>query len=122
MYRRKTPGHPRINRSEIKDTQKCKQFNHEATNVILAPTSANEAWSTLHDGIYKAAIAAVGKSVKKNVDWFEANLVTLIPLVNEKITALLTYKTYPSIRNRESLQKYANRGEKMCPELLARPL
>ena len=67
MHRRKTTGHPRINRNEIKDTQKCKQFNNEATNVILAPKSANEVWNTLRDGIYKAANAAFGKSVKKNV-------------------------------------------------------
>ena len=33
-----------------------------------------------------------GKSVKKNVDWFEANSITLIPLVNEKRTALFAYK------------------------------
>ena len=50
------------------------------------------------------AIAAFGKSVKKNVDWFEANSLTLIPLVNETRTELLAYKTYPSIRNRESLR------------------
>ena len=51
MYHRKTPGHPRIHRSEIKDTQKCKQFqfNNEAANVILAPTSADEAWNALRD-------------------------------------------------------------------------
>ena len=72
--------------SEIKGKQKCEQFNNETTKLSLALTSVNEAWRTLRDGIYNAAITVFGKSVKKNVDWFEENSLTLLLLVNEKRT------------------------------------
>ena len=104
MYRKKTPCHPRINMSKIKDHQKCEQFNNETTKLSLALTSVNEAWCTLCDGIYNAAITVFGKSVKKNVDWFEENSLTLLPLVNEKRTAHLADKTCPSSTNRENLR------------------
>ena len=96
MYRKKTPCHPRINMSEINDKQKCKKFNNETTKLRLALTSVNEACCILRDGIYNAAFTVFGRSVKKNVDWFEENSLTLLPLVNEKRTALLTCKTYPN--------------------------
>ena len=104
MYRKKTPYYPRMNKGEIKNNQKCKQLNNEATKVSLVLTSDNEAWSNLRDGIYSAAMTAFGISIKKNVDWFEENALTQLPLVNEKTTALLAYTTYPSIRNRENLR------------------
>lgn len=51
----------------------------------------------LRDGIYNAAIAGFGKSIKKNVDWFEENAQTLLPLVEEKRSTLIAYKNSPSI-------------------------
>ena len=90
--------------SVIKDEQKCEQFNNETTKLSLALTSVNEAWCTLRDGIYNAAITVFGKSVKTNVDWFEENSLTLLLLVNEKRTALLAYKTCASSTNRKNLR------------------
>ena len=86
--------------SEKKDKQKCEKCNNETTKLSLALTSVNEAWCTLRDGIYNAAITVFGKSVKKNVDWFEENSLTLSPLV----TALLAFKTCPST-SRENLAR-----------------
>ena len=72
-------------------------------------TSANEAWCGLRDWIYNAAIAAFGKSVKTNVDWFEENSQLLLPLVEEKRSALIAYKNSPSIGNLENLRMVRSR-------------
>ena len=64
--------------------------------LSLVLTSVNEARCTLRDGMYNAAITVFGKSVKTNVDWFEENSLTPLPLANEKRTALLAYKTCPT--------------------------
>eukprot|EP00112_Aurelia_sp_Birch-Aquarium-sp1_P005250 Seg1595.6 transcript_id=Seg1595.6/GoldUCD/mRNA.D3Y31 product="hypothetical protein" protein_id=Seg1595.6/GoldUCD/D3Y31 len=67
-------------------------------------TSANDAWCNLRDGIYNAAIAAFGKSVKKNVEWFEENSLALLRHVEEKRSALIAYKNSPRYRNLENLR------------------
>ncbi|KXJ06125.1 hypothetical protein AC249_AIPGENE16751 [Exaiptasia diaphana] len=69
-------------------------------------------WERLRDAIYSTAISAFGKKQKGSVDWFEAHSEEMIPVIEEKRSALKAYIDNPCDQNLQSLRTARNRAQK----------
>lgn len=61
--------------------------------------------------IYSTAVKTVDKKERKNVDWFEANISELEPVIDAKRSALISYKPNSSQQNLQTLKAARNRAQ-----------
>ena len=75
-----------------------------------ANTSAVQRWEYLRDAVYNAASLTFGKNQAKTVDWFEAHMDEIKPLINEKRRALASNNSSPSQRALDLLRAARNKA------------
>ena len=92
---------PKINTGHTNDAERIKHFassfGSNFHNNLL--TDATTKWNTLCNATYKAAVEAYGRRIRKNADWYEANLNMMEHLIAAKRSALIQY-------NRSALIQY----------------
>lgn len=94
----------------------------EALQVDLASSydkslDAQRKWDLLRKSIYNTAIGTFGKKVRRNTDWFEANVEVMKPILEAKRTALVRYKENPTPRTSAILKntkKAAQQAARLC--------
>ena len=111
IHRAKKEGKPRIDTTKTRDPDKVKEFIQSLERDLPGPPSAtaSDRWAHVRDTIYNAAMSTFGKRQAKSADWFEANTVELLPLVEEKRRAFSAYKNVPSERNLQALRTARSR-------------
>ena len=76
-------------REELKNDLSTK-FNNRTVDII------QEGWGRIAEGLTEATPESVGFAVRKNRDWFDANLSGIQDLLNNKHKALTAYLSNPS--------------------------
>ena len=97
---------PRINTSQTLDPDKnVLLIQHLGETLISdASQSAVDRWNSLRTTIYNTAVLTYGKKERKNTDWFEESVSTLVPVIVAKCDALIMYKSIPSQQNHQVLK------------------
>jgi hypothetical protein len=100
IYTAKHKVPPRIKIKNIKDPDKCFEFQQQFEEAFIDTSvncTAGEKWDTMKDAIHQTAVKVYGNKEHNSHDWFEANTMILQPLFEKKKTALL--------RNREIITR-----------------
>ena len=78
---------------------------------------AQSKWNLLRNSIYSTAIGTYGKKVRRNADWFEANVEVMKPILEAERTALVDYKDDPNPQTSAILKntkKAAQQAARSC--------
>ena len=64
------------------------------------------------DHIYNTAVLMYGKKERKNTDWFEESVSTLVPIIDAKRDVLIMYKSNPRQQNHQALKAARSLAQK----------
>ena len=105
---------PRINTNQTLDPEKNALFIQRLGETLISDPSqsAVDRWNSLRTTIYNTAVSTYGKKERKNTDWFEESVSTLVPVIDAKCDALIMYKSNPSQQNHQALKAARSLAQK----------
>ena len=100
IHHAKNNGRSRIDASKIHDESKVNAFSRLLQDTLPESRGSNatDRWGCFRDALHNAAISVFSKKISKTADWFEANTMTLMPLIDAKRDALTAYKASPLMK------------------------
>ena len=88
----------RINAAATSIPEKAAKFQDLVNSKLrdCSDLEAKECWDQIRDTTLAAAIQAFGKTKTRSQDWFDANIITLQPLIEAKRDLLLEHRKNPT--------------------------
>ena len=98
-----------IDIANIRNSVKLREFNDKIAHLGASPdVGAEETWKKFRDTLYSSAAEIFGRRTRRNSDWFEINMETLTPLLENKRMAWIKYKQFPTRGNLKRLRLARN--------------
>ena len=116
LHRARSPAKARINVAATAIPEKVLAFR-ELLQTKLENCHAlgtEDHWKHVKDVTHDAAMQAFGKKDPKSVDWFDANIKLLQPLIEAKRAALQNYQRNPTPQSLETLREARRHVKAEC--------
>ena len=116
FHRAKQPAKFCINTAATAIPENVSLFNDILSSKLrdCRELSTEDHWCHIRDTTHAAALKDFGKKEPKSQDWFNANIMILQLLIDEKRHALQNYQRNPSPNSLEALREARRRAKEEC--------